>query len=81
MAAELLLPDPVANHSSYVAGATLRHAASAAGGPRDATAATLLMGCDNCLCWEGRGGARRTSGGACNFSRSYVPRLPEHCAG
>ena len=40
---------------------------------------TLVMGCHNCRCWEGSGPARITSGGACNFSRTYVPRIPEHC--
>ena len=39
----------------------------------------LLMGCKDCLCWEGAGAAYRTAGGACNFTRNYVPRLPEQC--
>ena len=69
-AAELLLPDPVANRSLYAT-----PAARATRSPPP-----LAMGCDACLCWEGRGAARRTSGGQCNFSRTYLPRLPAHCA-
>ena len=41
--------------------------------------APLAMGCDNCVCWEGRGAARSSAGGSCNFSREYVPSLPDHC--
>lgn len=39
----------------------------------------LAMGCHNCECWEGEGLSRTSSGGKCNFTREYVPKLPEHC--
>ena len=66
-AAELLLPDPTTNRSSYSA-------------PTAAAHAPLVMGCDNCRCWEGRGAERRTASGECNFTRTYLPLVPEHCS-
>ena len=40
---------------------------------------TSAIGCTNCDCWAGEGHARVSSGGSCNFTRDYVPRLPDHC--
>ena len=37
------------------------------------------MGCTKCECWEGKGAHRSSSGGRCNFTRLYEPKLPEHC--
>jgi len=78
-ATELLLPDPVRNRSLYddaLSDPASGRRAGASSAPRP-----FAMGCDNCVCWEGSGRARVTSGGACNFSRTYVPRVPEHCSG
>lgn len=72
-AAELLLPDPVVNRSLYDA------PARRGGGVSRNTVPPLAMGCSNCQCWEGRGTSRVSAGGACNFSRSYSPQLPQHC--
>ena len=76
-AAELLLPDPIANRSLYEAPAVRRDTAANKAG---LTPAPLAMGCTNCECWEGRGTSRVSSGGVCNFSRTYLPLLPQHCS-
>ena len=43
------------------------------------TGEPLHMGCQSCSCWEGLGSAKRSSNGACNFSRTAIPELPEMC--